>query len=175
MLRRLCVPLAAHALPQLTLQHARTHIAPALAALTRSAAPPHRSFATRSMSTPQSSGAAPAAAASSIEAEVDSATLRTAFDPPLLSHIPVITVAPPTPTSSHSRALQFQILGTHKRARASIMTLPHGPVETPVFMPVGTQGTIKGLTSEQVDELGCQIILGTYNGPRECEFGLVRH
>ena len=116
------------------------------------------------MSTPQSSGAAPAAAASATTAEVDPATLRTAFDPPLLSHIPVITVAPPTPTSSHSRALQFQILGTHKRARASLMTLPHGPVETPVFMPVGTQGTIKGLTSEQVDELGCQIILGnTYH------------
>lgn len=90
--------------------------------------------------------------------------LKNAFDPPELSHIPVITVSPATSTSSHSKALQFTILATEKRARASIMTLPHGPVETPVFMPVGTQGTIKGLTSEQVASLNCQIILGnTYH------------
>ena len=114
------------------------------------------------MSTPQSGGAAPADAAAHVEA--DPSTLRTAFDPPLLSHIPTITVAPMTDTSSHSVALQFKILGTQRRARASTMTLPHGPVDTPVFMPVGTQGTIKGLTSEQVDSLDCQIILGnTYH------------
>jgi queuine tRNA-ribosyltransferase len=44
--------------------------------------------------------------------------------------------------------------------------LPHGILETPVFMPVGTQGTIKGLTSADVQSapLGCQIILGnTYH------------
>jgi len=44
------------------------------------------------------------------------------------------------------------------------MVLPHAVVETPVFMPVGTQGTLKGLTCEQLDELGCRIILGnTYH------------
>ncbi len=44
------------------------------------------------------------------------------------------------------------------------MTLPHGEVDTPVFMPVGTQGTLKGLLPEQLKELGCQIMLGnTYH------------
>ncbi len=48
----------------------------------------------------------------------------------------------------------------------SCMQMPHGTVETPVFMPVGTQGTIKGLTPEEVqsDPLNCKIILGnTYH------------
>ena len=44
--------------------------------------------------------------------------------------------------------------------RASIMTLPHGDVKTPVYMPVGTKGTIKGLTSKEMDEMGCKILLG---------------
>ena len=46
------------------------------------------------------------------------------------------------------------------------MHLPHGPVQVPVFMPVGTKGTIKGLTSRQLDrpELSPEIILGnTYH------------
>ena len=44
------------------------------------------------------------------------------------------------------------------------MTLPHGDVHTPVYMPVGTKGTIKGLTSEQMDNLGCKLMLGnTYH------------
>lgn len=44
------------------------------------------------------------------------------------------------------------------------MTLPHHDVETPVFMPVGTKGTIKGILPQQLEELNCQIILGnTYH------------
>ncbi|GAB4820678.1 hypothetical protein N2152v2_007724 [Parachlorella kessleri] len=44
------------------------------------------------------------------------------------------------------------------------MTLPHWVCETPMFMPVGTQGTIKGLTCQQLEELNCQVILGnTYH------------
>jgi tRNA-guanine family transglycosylase len=46
------------------------------------------------------------------------------------------------------------------------MHLKHGPVATPVFMPVGTRGTIKGLTVSQLNapELSCDIILGnTYH------------
>ena len=38
--------------------------------------------------------------------------------------------------------------------RASNMTLPHGLVKTPVYMPVGTKGTIKGLTSKEMEHLG---------------------
>jgi queuine tRNA-ribosyltransferase len=49
-------------------------------------------------------------------------------------------------------------------ARIGILSLPHGPVETPVFMPVGTQGTIKGLSTQEVEDLGFSLILGnTYH------------
>jgi queuine tRNA-ribosyltransferase len=49
-------------------------------------------------------------------------------------------------------------------ARMGIIETPHGNVSTPAFMPVGTQGTVKGLTPEQVRGLGAEIILGnTYH------------
>ena len=49
-------------------------------------------------------------------------------------------------------------------ARLGKITTPHGEIETPSFMPVGTQGTVKSLTPEQVRALGAQIILGnTYH------------
>ncbi|EDL25191.1 queuine tRNA-ribosyltransferase 1 [Mus musculus] len=49
-------------------------------------------------------------------------------------------------------------------ARAGELRLPHGTVATPVFMPVGTQATMKGITTEQLDSLGCRICLGnTYH------------
>ncbi len=44
------------------------------------------------------------------------------------------------------------------------MILPHFTAQTPMFMPVGTQGTVKGLTSQQLEDLNCQVILGnTYH------------
>lgn len=50
------------------------------------------------------------------------------------------------------------------KARACDLTLPHCTVNTPVFMPVGTQGTLKGITADQLEGLGCQICLGnTYH------------
>ena len=50
------------------------------------------------------------------------------------------------------------------KARAGRLTLFHECVDTPVFMPVGTQGTLKGLTPAQVEKIGIQIILGnTYH------------
>ncbi|NBB91002.1 MAG: tRNA guanosine(34) transglycosylase Tgt [Spirochaetes bacterium] len=49
-------------------------------------------------------------------------------------------------------------------ARTGLLDLPRGPVETPVFMPVGTNGTVKALTHQQVEELGFRLILGnTYH------------
>ncbi|KAK9110749.1 hypothetical protein Sjap_018809 [Stephania japonica] len=61
-------------------------------------------------------------------------------------------------------ALRFEVLGRFNRARAAKLTLPHFICQTPLFMPVGTQGTIKGLTTNQLEEIGCQIILGnTYH------------
>jgi queuine tRNA-ribosyltransferase len=44
-------------------------------------------------------------------------------------------------------------------ARAGLLETPHGTVETPAFMPVGSQGTVKGLTHAQVEGLGAQIML----------------
>lgn len=50
------------------------------------------------------------------------------------------------------------------KARACDLILPHCAVSTPVFMPVGTQGTLKGITVDQLESLGCQICLGnTYH------------
>lgn len=50
------------------------------------------------------------------------------------------------------------------RARAGILQTRRGPIETPVFMPVGTQGTVKGVSPVELHELGAQIVLGnTYH------------
>src|SRR3954465_36887 len=58
----------------------------------------------------------------------------------------------------------FPLSATDGAARAGLLATPHGPVETPTFMPVGTQGTVKGLTPEMVRAAGAQIILGnTYH------------
>jgi queuine tRNA-ribosyltransferase len=58
----------------------------------------------------------------------------------------------------------FDLLATDGLARRGRLRTPHGVVETPIFMPVGTQATVKGLTPEQVEECGAQIILGnTYH------------
>uniref|UniRef100_A0ABM5FQR0 Queuine tRNA-ribosyltransferase catalytic subunit 1 n=1 Tax=Pogona vitticeps TaxID=103695 RepID=A0ABM5FQR0_9SAUR len=62
--------------------------------------------------------------------------------------------------------LYFRVLAEcrQSRARVSELRLPHGPVSCPVFMPVGTQGTMKGLTAAQLDALGCRLCLGnTYH------------
>lgn len=50
------------------------------------------------------------------------------------------------------------------RARTGVLALPHGPVVTPVFMPVGTNGTVKALTGDDLEEIGFEIILSnTYH------------
>jgi queuine tRNA-ribosyltransferase len=56
--------------------------------------------------------------------------------------------------------LHFEPLKTEGRARRGRLTLNHGVVETPIFMPVGTYGTVKGVTPRSLDEIGAQIILG---------------
>lgn len=53
---------------------------------------------------------------------------------------------------------------TQTKARLGYIDLPHGRVETPAFMPVGTNGTVKGIYHDKVDEIGYKIILGnTYH------------
>jgi queuine tRNA-ribosyltransferase len=56
--------------------------------------------------------------------------------------------------------LQFDLLKTEGLARRGRMTLNHGVVETPVFMPVGTYGTVKGVLPRSLEEMDAQIILG---------------
>lgn len=49
-------------------------------------------------------------------------------------------------------------------ARAGVFATTHGPVRTPVFMPVGTRATVKGLTPDQLREIGAQVVLAnTYH------------
>ena len=58
----------------------------------------------------------------------------------------------------------FQVLATDGAARAGMLTTAHGPVETPVFMPVGTAGTVKAMTADAVRSTGASIVLGnTYH------------
>ncbi len=56
--------------------------------------------------------------------------------------------------------LQFELLATEGEARRGRLTLNHGVVETPVFMPVGTYGTVKGVLPRSLEEMGAAIILG---------------
>ena len=56
--------------------------------------------------------------------------------------------------------MKFELLAQDGAARRGRLTLPRGVVETPVFMPVGTYGTVKGMTPEELALLGSQIILG---------------
>ena len=56
--------------------------------------------------------------------------------------------------------LKFELLKTEGRARRGRLTLNHGVVETPIFMPVGTYGTVKGVMPSSLEAMGAQIILG---------------
>jgi queuine tRNA-ribosyltransferase len=56
--------------------------------------------------------------------------------------------------------LKFELLKTEGHARRGTLTLNHGVVQTPIFMPVGTYGTVKGVTPQSLHDMGAQIILG---------------
>ena len=56
--------------------------------------------------------------------------------------------------------ISFQLLKTEGRARRGRLTMDRGVIETPTFMPVGTYGTVKAMTPEELEGLGAQIILG---------------
>jgi queuine tRNA-ribosyltransferase len=58
----------------------------------------------------------------------------------------------------------FHVTHTDSGARRGVMTTAHGAVETPAFMPVGTQGAVKGVTHRDLEALGAEILLGnTYH------------
>jgi queuine tRNA-ribosyltransferase len=61
-------------------------------------------------------------------------------------------------------SVQFHIQTTSGPARLGRLTTPHGEIETPVFMPVGTLASVKGVPQDLLEELGVQILLGnTYH------------
>ena len=62
--------------------------------------------------------------------------------------------------------ISFKITKKIKRskARAGVIKTPHGEIETPIFVPVGTQGSVKALDPKQLHELGAQVVLAnTYH------------
>jgi len=63
-----------------------------------------------------------------------------------------------------SATFGFEILARDGRARRARLTLAHGSVETPAFMPVGTRAAVKGVTMDQVRDLAPDMILAnTYH------------
>ncbi|KAF7457845.1 queunine tRNA-ribosyltransferase [Cryptosporidium felis] len=83
-----------------------------------------------------------------VEPETDCSSLEESRDlPPLLPLNP-------------GKALSFYVAFSDGRARYGVLNLPHGRVDTPIFMPVATHGSLKGLSSEQVEELNVPIMLG---------------
>ena len=59
----------------------------------------------------------------------------------------------------------FHLLATDSSARAGLLYTAHGPVETPIFMPVGTVGSVKAIAPDDLEAIGAQIILGKYLSP----------
>jgi len=68
------------------------------------------------------------------------------------------------PLQSFFMSFRFEIEATDGKARAGRFFTPHGAVQTPVFMPVGTLGTVKGVSQDVLEELGVEILLNnTYH------------
>ena len=62
------------------------------------------------------------------------------------------------------KPIKYELEKKDKNARAGVISTPHGEIKTPVFMPVGTQATVKAMTNEELKEINSQIILGnTYH------------
>lgn len=63
-----------------------------------------------------------------------------------------------------NKPIKYMLEVKDGNARAGVIETPHGKIETPVFMPVGTQATVKAMTKEELEEINSQIILGnTYH------------
>ena len=56
--------------------------------------------------------------------------------------------------------MKFELLKTDGKARRGALSLSHGVVQTPIFMPVGTYGSVKAMSSADLDAVGAQIVLG---------------
>jgi hypothetical protein len=76
------------------------------------------------------------------------------------SHMPD-AMPPPIPS-----ALRYELLSkcSTTKARAATLHLPHGPVPLPIFMPVATQASLKGITPQQLEDTSCKLCLNnTYH------------
>ena len=62
--------------------------------------------------------------------------------------------------SSSPTRLRYELLATDGAARRGRVHARHGSIETPTFMPVGTYGTVKAMTPEELESIGADIILG---------------
>lgn len=63
-----------------------------------------------------------------------------------------------------NKPIKYTLEVKEGNARAGVIETPHGKIETPVFMPVGTQAAVKAMTKEELEEINSQIILGnTYH------------
>ena len=58
--------------------------------------------------------------------------------------------------------MKYRLLKKDRNARRGLLELQHGNLQTPVFMPVGTNATVKGLTVDDLEETGTQIIPVSY-------------
>ncbi len=56
--------------------------------------------------------------------------------------------------------MKFELLNTDGKARRGVLSLSHGVVQTPIFMPVGTYGSVKAMSSADLDAVGAEIVLG---------------
>ena len=71
---------------------------------------------------------------------------------------------PPQEPAPASELFSFEVVARDGRARAGLLRTPHGVVETPCFMPVGTKGTVKAVAPRSLRELGARIVLAnTYH------------
>src|SRR5260370_10741086 len=71
---------------------------------------------------------------------------------------------PPCPPPRTGEGIVFELLAEEAGARRGRLHTAHGAIDTPAFMPVGTQATVKALTPEEVRELGAQVLLAnTYH------------
>jgi queuine tRNA-ribosyltransferase len=61
---------------------------------------------------------------------------------------------------NHTKRMNFQIESTDGHARLGVLRFSRGNVATPAFMPVGTYGTVKAITPQEIREIGAEIILG---------------
>lgn len=69
-----------------------------------------------------------------------------------------------TLTSSPKKLGQFEIQAKHGHARAATLQTAHGEIKTPVFMAVGTRATVKAMDPQELEGMGCQVVLGnTYH------------